>query len=61
MQFTFRAPTYFVPICIRHEHGYYGGPAGYQEIRDKAEAARRGAIELIAGKPQLLNSTSRGD
>ncbi len=28
----FSLPRYFVPICIRHQHGFYGGPAGYQEM-----------------------------
>ncbi len=28
----FGATTYFVPICIRHAHGYLGGPAGYQAM-----------------------------
>lgn len=28
----FSGRRYFAPICIRHKHGYYGGPAGYREM-----------------------------
>ena len=31
-EFRFGSARYFVPICIRHSHGFYGGPAGYQEM-----------------------------
>ena len=32
-------PRYFVPICIQHEHGFFGGPMGYLEMpRDWALA-----------------------
>ena len=50
-QFTLGPSRYFVPICIRHPHGFYGGPAGYQEIRDKAEAEARAPIVLEAETP----------
>ena len=29
---TLGPARYFVPICVRHPHGFYGGPAGYQEM-----------------------------
>uniref|UniRef100_A0A6M3LWG8 Uncharacterized protein n=1 Tax=viral metagenome TaxID=1070528 RepID=A0A6M3LWG8_9ZZZZ len=45
---------YFVPICIRGPNGFYGGPAGYQEIRDRAEAESRAPIILEPGKPEFL-------
>jgi hypothetical protein len=37
----------FVPVCIRHKHGFYGGPAGYQEM-PKSEAKERAPITLLA-------------
>jgi hypothetical protein len=47
----FGRPTYFVPICIQHPHGFYGGPAGYQEIRNKAEAIDAAPIVLRTTPP----------
>ena len=34
-QMTFGPPVLFRPVCIRHPHGYYGGPAGYERTGDK--------------------------
>ena len=31
---TFGPRRYWRPICIRHPHGFYGGPAGYEETTD---------------------------
>ena len=31
---TFGKPRYYRPVCIRHPHGYIGGPAGYEETDD---------------------------
>ena len=31
-QLRFGRAHYWVPICILHPHGFYGGPAGYQEM-----------------------------
>ena len=28
----FGPPRYFRPVCIRRRHGFYGGPAGYEEV-----------------------------
>ena len=44
-QLRFGPRRYFVPISIRHPHGYYGGPAGYQEMR-QGEAKERAPIIL---------------
>jgi len=52
--FTTGHTRYFVPIGIRGPNGFYGGPAGYHEAADKAEAEARGAIELKPGKPEFL-------
>ena len=27
-------PRFFRPVCIQHRHGFYGGPAGYEETDD---------------------------
>jgi len=32
--FTFGPPRRFVPVCILHPHGFYGGPCGYEEDLD---------------------------
>lgn len=58
MTLIFGRPRYFVPISILHRHprGFHGGPAGYQEIRDKAEAERRGVIVIVEGEPKLLTA-----
>lgn len=32
---TIGVARYFVPVCIRHSHGYYGGPAGYEEVTEE--------------------------
>ncbi len=58
LRITFGPRTQFVPVCIRHKHGYYGGPVGYQEIRDPVEAKARGCIELREGQPQILKWNS---
>lgn len=39
-------PRYFVPVCIRRECGYLGGPSGYEEVT--AEEADRGPIIIKA-------------
>ena len=43
----FGPPRHFVPVCIRHKHGYYGGPAGYQEM--SKELARRTPLIILPG------------
>jgi hypothetical protein len=30
-QFTVGPPRRYVPVCIRHAHGFEGGPSGYIE------------------------------
>ena len=35
---TFGPPRFFVPICIRHRHGFIGGSVGYQEVDTEAIA-----------------------
>ncbi len=46
----FGQTIHLVPICIRHEHGFYGGPSGYQVIPRK-EAWERSSIILKQGHP----------
>jgi len=33
-KFTYGPTRYFVPVCILHPHGFYGGPCGYEEDLD---------------------------
>ena len=30
MYLTFGLPIHFSPVCVRHRHGFYGGPIGYE-------------------------------
>ncbi len=39
---------HFVPVCIRHAHGFYGGPTCYQEMLSR-EMARRLSPIVIQG------------
>lgn len=58
---SFGPPRYFRPICIRHRHGYYGGPAGYEETDDPQakprtliiQAWRDGEITLAEARDEL--------
>ena len=34
-KFTFGPTRYFVPVSVRHPHGFLGGPRGYEETEDK--------------------------
>ncbi len=43
----FGRTIHLVPICIRGPHGYYGGPAGYQQM-PAMEAQKRKRIILDA-------------
>ena len=49
MPLIFGHPRYFVPVCIKHKHGFYGGPAGYQEMTREV-ALEKSPIILIVDK-----------
>ena len=51
---TFGPIRYWVPVCIRGPHGFYGGPSGYHEVATRAEAEAREPITLEPGKPFSL-------
>jgi len=42
---TFGPPKLYRPVCIRHPHGFYGGPAGYERTEDP----NSGPLILVAG------------
>ncbi len=44
-ELRFGQTIHLVPICVRHEHGFYGGPAGYQ-VMPRNEAMKRCPIIL---------------
>lgn len=50
-QLRFGPPTYFVPTCVRHRYGFYGGPAGYQQMTDRRMA--RVAAPIILPPPPI--------
>ena len=56
---TFGPRRYWRPICIRHPHGFYGGPVGYEETDDPnigpriVEGWRRGEITLAEARDAL--------
>lgn len=58
---TFGPPRYFRLVCIRHPHGFYGGPAGYEEVPATErnvgpliiEAWRAGEIPLHVARDAL--------
>ena len=45
LKLTFGPTRYFVPVCVRHPHGFLGGPRGYEE-RQPDDA--RGLKTIIA-------------
>ena len=49
----------FRPICIQHPHGFYGGPAGYEETTDPSaktlilKAIMDGKVPLFVAEDML--------
>ncbi len=56
----FGRTIHLVPICIRHEHGYYGGPAGYQ-VMPRNEAWEQSSIILRQGHPYYVRAKLHPD
>ncbi len=53
----FGRTIHLVPICIRHEHGHYGGPAGYQVMTQNRMA--RVAAPIILPPPPVPTAVRR--
>ena len=46
MTITLGPPRYFLPVSVRHPHGFYGGPIGYEEVME--EELPKGPIMIEA-------------